>query len=58
MPYVLVSFCFQIIGSESCFFLSYADIGGTVDHHCLNFLYIIHQLKVTCPVFQETWSMM
>jgi hypothetical protein len=41
---------FNVLRSEvnACF----VDIGGIVDHHCLNFLFIIEQLKVKytpCP---------
>jgi hypothetical protein len=29
------------------FLLSFANIGGIVDHHCLNFLFIISNLVTT-----------
>ena len=51
--YIIVTslfFMFNVLRSEvnACF----VDIGGIVDHHCLNFLFIIEQLKVKytpCP---------
>ena len=40
MPYVMVFFMVSCLGSEVI--VCFGDIGRIVDHHCLNFLFIMY----------------
>ena len=44
---------FEVRGD--CTFVCFVDIGGIVDHHCLNFLFIMQGLLWTCR-WQIIWQ--
>jgi hypothetical protein len=50
MPYIVVFVMFNYLRWDTEI-VHFVDIGGFVDHHCLNFLFIIKQLWSTIQVY-------